>query len=382
MTRPSYHGGMQSGSRSFEVAIFDMDGLLLESESLWRKAESEAVARLGLPLTEADFVEHTGVRMRDVARIWFDRHRWGGPSPDEVADQVIDRVVELVAESEPLAGVVETLELCASRGLRLALCSSSDRRLIDAVLTTLDLEPYFEVSHSAEHDEFGKPHPQPYLSTAAKMGISPGQCLAFEDSVTGCLAAKSAGMTVIAVPEPDARGLPGFGIADLVMSSLSRFDGEALDHLLSGVPAPNMARPRFHLAFPVDDLDAARDFYTGVLGCPEGRSDDTWVDFDLWGHQVVAHLSNKIRRPSTNAVDGHDVPAEHFGVLLDRPEWIEVVERLQRADTRFLIEPTVRFAGLEGEQYTCFVLDPAGNALEFKAFRDDRQVFASNDDHA
>ncbi len=358
-----------------------MDGLLLESESLWRQAEGEAAARLGLPLTDADFAETTGVRMRDVARIWFRRHPWEGPSPDDVATTVIDRVVELVADAEPLPGVVDALELCASRGLRLALCSSSDRRLIDAVLRALELEPYFELSHSAESDEYGKPHPQPYLSTAAKLGAEPGACFALEDSVAGCLSAKSAGMTVVAVPEPGARGRPGFGIADLVMESLRHFDGETLDHLLSGVPGPNMARPRFHLAFPVDDLEAARRFYGGVLGCREGRSADTWVDFDLWGHQVVAHLSEEVRVPSTNAVDGHDVPAEHFGVLLHRTTWLDVVERLKQAGTRFIIEPTVRFAGLPGEQRTCFVLDPAGNALEFKAFSDDRQVFARNSEH-
>ena len=373
---------MQSGSQFFEAAIFDMDGLLLESESLWRKAESEAVARLGLPLTEADFIEHTGVRMRDVARLWFDRHPWEGPSTDEVADQVIDRVVELVADAEPLPGVIQTLELCASRGLRLSLCSSSDRRLIDAVLTTLDLESFFEVSHSAEHDEYGKPHPQPYLSAAAKMGVAPKACVAFEDSVAGCLSAKSAGMTVVAVPDPEARGHLGFGIADLVMGSLARFDATTLDQLLSGLEAPNMVRPRFHLAFPVDDLAAARSFYGGVLGCPEGRSAETWVDFDLWGHQVVAHLADDVSRPSTNPVDGHDVPAGHFGLLLHRSAWHDIVERLERAGTTFLIEPTVRFAGLPGEQHTCFVLDPAGNALEFKAFSDDRQVFAPNLDRA
>ncbi len=373
---------MQPGPGSFEAAIFDMDGLLLESESLWRRAEGEAATRLGLPLTEADFMETTGVRMRDVARIWFDRHPWQGPSPDEVADLVIDRVVELVAEAQPLPGVVDTLELCASHGLRLALCSSSDRRLIDTVLTTLELEPYFELSHSAEHDEYGKPHPQPYLSTAAKLGVAPRNCLAFEDSVTGCLSAKSAGMTVVAVPDPESQGQPGYGIADLVMGSLSRFDAETLDQVASGVPAPNMARPRFHLAFPVDDLDAARRFYTGVLGCREGRSADTWVDFDLCGHQIVAHLSAVMNGPTTNAVDGHEVPAEHFGVLLDRTAWIDVVERLKKAETRFLIEPTVRFAGLPGEQHTCFVLDPAGNALEFKAFSDDRQVFAVDNEGA
>ena len=357
------------------------NGLLLESESLWRQAESEAVARLGLPFTEADFVEHMGVRMRDVARIWYDRHPWQGPTPGDVADQVIDRVVELVAGAVPLPGVIDTLDLCASRGLRLALCSSSDRRLIDAVLTALDLESYFEVSHSAEHDEYGKPHPQPYLSTAAKLGVGPKACLAFEDSVAGCLSAKSAGMRVVAVPDADTRGLPGFGIADLVMGSLSHFDGDALDDVILNRHAPNMARPRFHLAFPVDDLDAARSFYGGVLGCVEGRSADTWVDFSLWGHQVVAHLSEQRHQPATNPVDGQHVPAEHFGLLLHRSAWNDVVERLQRADTRFIIEPTVRFAGLPGEQHTCFVLDPAGNALEFKAFTDDRQVFARTNDN-
>ena len=353
-----------------------MDGLLLESESLWRKAEGEAVARLGLPLTDDDFTETMGVRMRDVARIWFSHHPWQGPTTDEVADEVIDRVVELVADATVLPGVIDALELCASRSMRLALCSSSDRRLIDAVLETLDLESYFELSHSAEHDEYGKPHPQPYLSTAAKLGVRPASCLAFEDSIAGCLSAKSAGMTVVAVPDAETQDRMGFGIADLVVNSLSQFDAEAVDHLVSGMPAPNMARPRFHLAFAVDDLDAARRFYGGVLGCPEGRSADTWVDFDLWGHQVVAHLSDDVHRPTTNLVDGHDVPAGHFGVLLHRTAWIELVRRLEEADARFIMEPTVRFAGLPGEQHTCFVLDPAGNALEFKAFSDDRQVFA------
>ncbi len=371
---------MRPPSGAYEAAIFDMDGLLLESESLWRQAESEAVARLGIPLTEADFVEHTGVRMRDVARIWYNRHPWEGPTPDEVADQVIDRVVELVGDAEALPGVGDSLELCASRGLRLALCSSSDRRLIDAVLATLDLDSFFEISHSAENDEYGKPHPQPYLSTAAKLGIAPAACLAFEDSVAGCLSAKSAGMTVVAVPEPHGRGLLGFGIADLVLGSLRGFDAEALDGLVAGLPGPNMARPRFHLAFPVDDLDAARRFYGDVLGCREGRSADTWVDFDLWGHQVVAHLSNDVQRPTTNVVDGEDVPAGHFGLLLHRSAWSALVERMQDAGTKFIIEPTLRFAGQPGEQHTCFVLDPAGNALEFKAFSDDRQVFATAPD--
>ena len=136
-------------------------------------------------------------------------------------------------------------------------------------------------------------------------------------------------------------------------------------------------RPRFHLAMPVHDLAAARAFYGDLLGCPEGRSSDSWVDFDLYGHQFVAHLDAD-HRPSVlaNPVDGHDVPVPHFGVLLRPPEWRALAERLVAAGTRFVIEPYTRFAGEVGEQSTMFLLDPSGNALEFKAFADDSQVFA------
>jgi extradiol dioxygenase family protein len=136
-------------------------------------------------------------------------------------------------------------------------------------------------------------------------------------------------------------------------------------------------RPRFHLAMPVHDLAAARAFYGDLLGCPEGRSSDSWVDFDLYGHQFVAHL-DPTQRPSTlsNPVDGHDVPVPHFGVLLTPGEWTALADRLVGAGTSFVIEPHTRFAGQVGEQSTMFLLDPSGNALEFKAFADDTQVFA------
>jgi extradiol dioxygenase family protein len=272
--------------------------------------------------------------------------------------------------------VLDALQTCVDQGLRLALCSSSDDRIIDAVVDTLGLASRFELTHSAEHDEFGKPHPQPYLTTAAKLGVVPARCLALEDSIAGCLSAKSAGMTVIAVPDASARPSPRFAVADLVLPSLTHLDHTALTMLDRGVPAPNLGSPRFHLAFPVNDLEAARRFYGGILGCPEGRSSDTWVDFDLWGHQIVAHLSTDHESPSTNDVDGHEVPSSHFGLLLHASAWHELVERLQVNGVPFIIEPTLRFAGLAGEQRTCFVSDPAGNALEFKAFTDDRQVFA------
>ena len=143
------------------------------------------------------------------------------------------------------------------------------------------------------------------------------------------------------------------------------------------VPATSAVRPRFHLAMPVHDLAAARVFYGELLGCPEGRSADTWVDFDLYGHQFVAHLDPAIRPAAmTNPVDGHDVPVPHFGVLLTPADWKALAERLLAAGTVFVIDPHTRFAGEVGEQSTMFLLDPSGNALEFKAFADDSQVFA------
>jgi len=137
---------------------------------------------------------------------------------------------------------------------------------------------------------------------------------------------------------------------------------------------PELAR--FHLAMPVHDLAAARQFYGEVLGCPEGRSADHWVDFDLFGHQFVAHLSASIPERVSNPVDGDDVPVPHFGVLLAPADWQRLADRLVAADTEFVIEPHTRFAGAVGEQSTMFLLDPSGNALEFKAFADDTQVFA------
>jgi extradiol dioxygenase family protein len=135
-------------------------------------------------------------------------------------------------------------------------------------------------------------------------------------------------------------------------------------------------RPRFHLAFPVHDLAESRRFYGGVLGCPEGRSARDWVDFDLYGHQIVAHLVAERSVRAVNPVDGDDVPVPHFGLLLTPVAWQQLAERLRAARTEFVIEPHTRFAGEPGEQSTMFVLDPSGNALEFKAFRDDAQIFA------
>jgi uncharacterized protein len=133
----------------------------------------------------------------------------------------------------------------------------------------------------------------------------------------------------------------------------------------------------FHLAFPVHNLQSARAFYGELLGCPEGRSSDEWIDFNLYGHQVVAHLApDETKRAATNAVDGDNVPVRHFGVVLSMSEWDTLSKRLQAANTQFIIEPHIRFKGEVGEQATMFFLDPSGNALEFKAFQDMNSLFA------
>jgi extradiol dioxygenase family protein len=135
--------------------------------------------------------------------------------------------------------------------------------------------------------------------------------------------------------------------------------------------------PRFHLAMPVDDLEAARRFYGEVLGLAQGRSAETWVDWNLSGHQVVTHLAPGRAPRILNPVDGHAVPVPHFGLILNVPEFQALAESLRVQGVEFVIEPYVRFEGESGEQWTMFLLDPAGNALEFKAFADDSQVFAA-----
>ena len=139
----------------------------------------------------------------------------------------------------------------------------------------------------------------------------------------------------------------------------------------------HIKNPRpFHLAFPVLDLEEARDFYMNTLGCSIGRESDQWIDFNLYGHQIVAHLSpNEIKDESRNQVDGDEVPVRHFGVILENNEWQKLVDRLKTKGEDFLIEPRVRFEGKSGEQRTLFILDPSGNALEFKSFAHDGHIF-------
>jgi extradiol dioxygenase family protein len=138
-----------------------------------------------------------------------------------------------------------------------------------------------------------------------------------------------------------------------------------------------MTMPPFHLAFPVADLDATRAFYEGLLGCRVGRTDALWIDFDFFGHQISAHLKPEETAPArTNAVDGDQVPVRHFGAILGWDDWHRLADRLKAAGATFIVEPHIRFKGEVGEQATFFILDPSGNALEFKSFRDMGRVFA------
>jgi uncharacterized protein len=136
------------------------------------------------------------------------------------------------------------------------------------------------------------------------------------------------------------------------------------------------ALPPFHLAFPVTSLEKARAFYGGLLGCPEGRSSEDWVDFNFHGHQIVAHLAPASGHRDTNLVDGDNVPVRHFGAVLPMVEWRELATRLEAAGIQFIIKPHIRFKGQSGEQATMFFLDPCGNAIEFKAFENPQMLFA------
>ena len=134
----------------------------------------------------------------------------------------------------------------------------------------------------------------------------------------------------------------------------------------------------FHLAFPVKDLTETYQFYTQILGCSTGRSSDHWIDFNMWGHQVVAHLSpDEAKESSKNAVDGHGVPVRHFGVILSMEEWEALAERVKIADVSFIIEPYIRFSGQKGEQATLFIADPSFNGIELKSFKEKEMIFAT-----
>jgi mannitol-1-/sugar-/sorbitol-6-/2-deoxyglucose-6-phosphatase len=217
----------------FVASVFDMDGLLVDSEPLWQIAEVEILGPLGVPIDPHACRQTKGMFVNEVTRYWYERFPWSGPPPDQVAVQVVDRVCELVVERGVLQpGVEGVIDLCRRHGLALALASSSEYRLIELVLDHFDLVESFPVIHSAQDEAFGKPHPAVYLGAAAKVGADPTRCLAWEDAGAGVIAAKAARMVCVAVPEQVERERPAFAIADAVLSSLAEADEELYARLL------------------------------------------------------------------------------------------------------------------------------------------------------
>jgi mannitol-1-/sugar-/sorbitol-6-/2-deoxyglucose-6-phosphatase len=210
--------------RPIEAVVFDMDGVLLDSEPIWRAVEREVFGGLGIHVTDDDLRETMGVRIADVVARWHRRHPWSEPSRETVADTVVERVARTIEEGGTLhPGVREAIESFDASGVRLALASSSPMRLIRAVLRMGRLEDRFEVAVTAEDDERGKPDPAVYLRAARELGVPPERCLAIEDSINGVRSAKAAGMVCVAVPAPDNEA--SFDEADLVLGSLEELDG-------------------------------------------------------------------------------------------------------------------------------------------------------------
>ncbi|HWD97271.1 MAG TPA: hexitol phosphatase HxpB [Acidimicrobiales bacterium] len=214
---------------TLRATLFDMDGLLLDSEVLWHKAEVEIFGSLGVPLQDAEGRSTKGMYVAEVVKFWYEQFPWQGPSTDEVVDRLLARVGDLVeTEGTLLPGATRALDLTGERG-PLALASSTPMALIVRCLKHFGLLERFETIHSAEFEDYGKPHPGVFLSAALSLEIAPPACLVLEDSAAGVLAAKAATMTVIAVPVIEDRARPEFSIADLVLSSLEDLTPDWLD---------------------------------------------------------------------------------------------------------------------------------------------------------
>lgn len=215
-----------------EAVLFDMDGLLIDSEPLWRAAEKEIFSSVDITLTDEMCFQTVGLRIDEVVDYWHERFPWNNRTKEALVEDIVQRMEELIlAQGEPLPGVFEALALCEKRGLKMAVASSSFERLIEAVLTKFNVRDRFQVVHSAEFEDFGKPHPAVFISAAQQLGVPPTRCLVFEDSVGGVIAAKAARMPCIAVPEEVHQGNPRYAIADLQLKSLLEFTDQHLDQL-------------------------------------------------------------------------------------------------------------------------------------------------------
>ncbi|ELY3598026.1 hexitol phosphatase HxpB [Cronobacter turicensis] len=215
-----------SSPRQILAAIFDMDGLLIDSEPLWDQAELEVIATLGVDTSRRHELPDTlGLRIDLVVALWFAQQPWNGPSVDEVTQRIITRAMTLVEEQRPLLpGVADAIALCKAQGLKIGLASASPLRMLERVLTLFDLRDQFDVLASAEHLPYSKPHPQVYLDAAAKLGVDPLCCVTLEDSVNGMVATKAARMRSIVVPAEENRSDARWALANIRLNSLTELE--------------------------------------------------------------------------------------------------------------------------------------------------------------
>ncbi len=210
-----------------KAVIFDMDGLLIDSEPLWQEAEILIFKQVNILLTSELCLQTKGLRIDEVVDYWYQRHPWGNLAKQEVEELIIAKVIELIyLQGEPLAGVDRAISFVQQKQVKIALASSSASKIIQAVLQKLELTNVFAEIYSAESEVLGKPHPGVYLTTANKLNVSPSECLALEDSLNGVLAAKAAQMKCIAIPEPLQYDNPQFAIADIILKSLAEFNDD------------------------------------------------------------------------------------------------------------------------------------------------------------
>jgi mannitol-1-/sugar-/sorbitol-6-/2-deoxyglucose-6-phosphatase len=206
---------------SFDAVIYDMDGVLTDSEPLWKIAMEDVFKSVGCPLTKEDFQRTVGLRIDEVINYWYQVSPWPNASPKEVENAIVQRMIELLtARATPLLGVVESLEFFSSKGLKIGLATSSYQVLIDCILDTLQIRHFFQTVHSAEYELFGKPHPAVYLTAAKNLELDPRRCLVIEDSLNGIISGKAARMTVFCVPEKTHHPEPKLILADAQFDDL------------------------------------------------------------------------------------------------------------------------------------------------------------------
>ncbi|MBI5611422.1 MAG: hexitol phosphatase HxpB, partial [Deltaproteobacteria bacterium] len=275
------------------AALFDLDGLLIDSEPLWQQAEVAVFGRLGVPLTRQDCASTMGWRIDAVVAHWHRRHGWSGPSVAEVVEQIVAEVVRLVStQGQALPGVLRALQVCKDAGLRLAVASSSRQVIIQAAVDALGIADHFELLQSAQAEPYGKPHPGVFLQAAARLGVDPHHCIVFEDSPPGILAAEAAGMVCIAVPSAHAVEPHTLAIADLVLPELGALRRHHLQALM--YPSVCQVRPAQPADWPAIDRVVRAAF-----GQPDeadlvqalrrdGSSAGEWVA--IGQGQVVGHI--------------------------------------------------------------------------------------------